>query len=110
MKLFDCTTYYDEEMILDLRFNMLNQYIDKFIVCEAKFTHSGRKKELNFDINKFSKFKDKIIYLVVEKEPENLIYEDKENKIELDSDLRINSARRIAFQRNKLLEAVKSVA
>ena len=110
MKLFDCTTYYDEEMILDLRFNMLNQYIDKFIVCEAKFTHSGRKKKLNFDINKFSKFKDKIIYLVVEKEPENLIYEDKENKIELDSDLRINSARRIAFQRNKLLEAVKSVA
>ena len=46
MKLFDCTTYYDEEMILDLRFNMLDQYVDKFIVCEAKFTHSGRKKEL----------------------------------------------------------------
>ena len=79
MKLYDCTTYYDEEMILDLRFNTLNQYIDKFIVCEAKFTHSGRKKKLNFDINKFSKFKDKIIYLVVENEPENLIYEDKEN-------------------------------
>ena len=110
MKLFDCTTYYDEEMILDLRFNMLNQYIDKFIVCEAKFTHSGRKKELNFDINKFSKFKDKIIYLVVEKEPENLIYEDKENKLESDTDLRINSVRRIAFQRNKLLEAVKNIA
>ena len=110
MKLFDCTTYYDEELILDLRFNMLNQYIDKFIVCEAKFTHSGRRKKLNFDINKFSKFKDKIIYLVVEREPENLIYENKESKLESDSDLRINSAKRIAFQRNKLLDAINNIA
>ena len=110
MKLFDCTTYYDEELILDLRLNMLSQYIDKFIICEAKFTHSGRKKKLNFDINKFSKFKDKIIYLVVEKEPENLIYEDEENKYESDLDLRTNSVKRIAFQRNKLLDAVNSVA
>ena len=110
MKLIDCTTYYDEELILDLRFNMLNQYIDKFIVCEAKFTHSGRRKKLNFDINKFSKFKDKIIYLVVEREPKNLIYENKESKLESDSDLRINSAKRIAFQRNKLLEAINNIA
>ena len=110
MKLFDCTLYYDEDLILETRLNILDKYFDKFIICEAKYTHSGREKKLNFDINKFSKFKDKIIYLVVEKEPENLIYEDKENKIELDSDLRTNSARRIAFQRNKLLEAVKSVA
>jgi len=110
MKLIDCTTYYDEELILDLRFNMLNQYIDKFIVCEAKFTHSGRKKKLNFDINKFSKFKDKIIYLVVENEPENLIYENKINKIESPLNLRINSVKRIAFQRNKLLEAVNDIA
>ena len=110
MKIFDCTTYYDEELILDVRFNVLNQYIDKFIVCEAKFTHSGRKKKLNFDINKFPKFKDKIIYLVVEKEPENLIYEDKENKRESDLDWRTNSVKRIAFQRNKLLEAVNSLA
>ncbi len=110
MKLIDCTTYYDEELILDLRFNMLNQYIDKFIVCEAKFSHSGRKKKLNFDINKFSKFKDKIIYLVVENEPEDLIYEDKINKIESPLDFRTNSVKRIAFQRNKLLEAVNNIA
>ena len=80
MKIFDCTTYYDEELILDLRFNMLNDYVDKFVVCEANFSHAGKKKKLNFDINKFSKFKDKIIYLVLENEPIDLIYENDEKK------------------------------
>ncbi|MDC3071575.1 hypothetical protein OA046_01090 [Candidatus Pelagibacter sp.] len=110
MKIFDCTTYYDEELILDLRFNMLNKYIDKFIICEAKFSHSGRKKKLNFDINKFSKFKDKIVYIVLENEPENLIYEDPKKKIESQLQWRSNSVKRISFQRNKLLEAVNDIA
>ncbi len=110
MKIFDCTTYYDEELILDLRFNMLNEYIDKFIICEAKFSHSGRKKKLNFDINKFSKFKDKIVYIVLENEPENLIYEDSKKKIESPLQWRSNSVKRISFQRNKLLEAVNDIA
>ena len=64
MKLFDCTTFYDEELIIDLRLNMLNKYVHKFIICEANFSHSGRKKELNFDINKFPKLErnaDKIL-------------------------------------------------
>ena len=60
----------------------LNQYVDKFIICEAKFSHSGRKKKLNFDIKKFSKFRDKIEYIILENEPEGLIYEDKNTKNE----------------------------
>ena len=64
MKIFDCTLYYDEDLILDARLNILDKYIDKFIICEATFTHSGRKKKLNFNIEKFSKFKDKIIYII----------------------------------------------
>ena len=110
MKIFDCTTFYDEELILDLRFNMLNKYVDKFIICEAKFSHSGRRKKLNFDINKFSKFKDKIVYIVLEDEPENLIYEDPKKKIESSLQWRLNSVKRISFQRNKLLEAVNEIA
>ena len=109
MKLIDCTTYYDEELIIDLRFNMLNQYVDKFIICEAKFSHSGRKKKLNFDINKFSKFKDKILYQVVENEPENLVYKDYSNKIESPDHWRLNSVKRIAHQRNQLFEAVNKI-
>ena len=78
MKVFDCTTYYDEELIIDLRFNMLNEHVDKFVICEAKFSHSGKEKKLNFDINKYPKFKDKIIYIVLENEPKDMIYENKD--------------------------------
>ena len=109
MKLFDCTTYYDEELIIDLRLNMLNQYVDKFIICEAKFSHSGRKKKLNFDINKFSKFKDKIEYVVIENEPEGLVYENDDKKKESHLNWRSNSVKRIAFQRNKLFDAVNEI-
>ena len=35
MKIFDCFMYYDEEMILDLRLNYLNNYVDYFIIVES---------------------------------------------------------------------------
>ena len=110
MKIFDCTLYYDEDLILDTRLNILDPYIDKFIICEALFSHSGRKKELNFDINKFSKFKDKIIYIVQETEPKDIIYKDNSKKIEDPSNWRANAVKRIAHQRNKLLEEVNKHA
>ena len=72
MKVFDCTLYHDEDLILNLRFNILSNFVDKFVICESKFSHSGREKKLNFDINKFSKFKGKIIYHVVEDIPEEV--------------------------------------
>ncbi len=110
MKIFDCTLYYDEDLILDARLNILDPYIDKFIICEASFSHSGRKKELNFDINKFQKFKDKIIYIVQETEPKDIIYQDKLNKTENPKNWRANAVKRIAHQRNKLLEEVSKHA
>ena len=110
MKIFDCTTYYDEELILDLRFNILNEYVDKFVICEAKFSHAGKSKKLNFDINNFPKFKDKIIYLTVENEPDDLIYDDDKKKIESKKNMRMNSIKRIAFQRNKLFEGVDKIS
>ena len=108
MKKFDCTLYYDEDLILDLRLNILNKFFDKFIICEAKYTHSGREKKLNFDIKKFSNFKNKIEYIVQEHEPDNIIYETNNfgKKKEDPINYRINSVRRIAHQRNKLLEAL----
>ena len=88
MKIFDCFMFYDEEMLLDVRLNILNQYIDKFIIVESTFTHSGKKRELVFDIKNFQKFKDKIIYHVVDNKPKGLeevnVYDTdhiKENKI-----------------------------
>ena len=65
MKIFDCFMYYDEEMILDLRLNHLNNYVDYFVIVESIYTHSGLRRKLLFDINNFSKFKKKIIYIVL---------------------------------------------
>ncbi len=49
MKIFDCFMYFDEDMLLDLRLNYLNDYVDKFVLVESLFTHSGKKRELLFD-------------------------------------------------------------
>jgi beta-1,4-mannosyl-glycoprotein beta-1,4-N-acetylglucosaminyltransferase len=72
MKIYDCFMYFDEDMLLDIRLNILNKYVDKFVIIESKFLHSGREKKLNFNINNFSNFKDKIVYLVVEQPPEGI--------------------------------------
>ena len=55
MKIIDSTTYFEEDMMIDLRLNILNDYVDHFIISEARFSHSGAKKEIKFDINKFPK-------------------------------------------------------
>ena len=72
MKIFDCFMYFDEEMILDLRLNILNKYVDYFVIVESTFTHRGEKRELKFNQNKFEQFKDKIIYLIYDQVPENI--------------------------------------
>ena len=107
MKIFDCTLYYDEDLILDLRLNILNKYVDKFVICESKFSHSGREKKLNFDINKFKDFKNKIIYLVADDEPKGLLYSKELNKKKENTEnFRFNSIKRIGHQRNKLKEGL----
>jgi beta-1,4-mannosyl-glycoprotein beta-1,4-N-acetylglucosaminyltransferase len=81
MKIYDCTTFYSEKMMLDLRFNILNDNVYKFIVVESCFSHSGEKKNFNFNINDYPKFKEKIIYLKIYNEPINL-YKNKESDLQ----------------------------
>ena len=96
MKIYDCITYFDEPVLFDLRLHVLNEYVDKFIVIESIYSHSGKKKNLNFNINNFKKFKDKIIYKVIEKEPSGIINIDKDEKREIKSAIkRTNSLKRI---------------
>jgi len=64
--------YFDEDLVLDLRLNILNNYVDKFVIAEATKDHTGKDKKLNFNINNFSKFKNKISYIIVEDMPTNL--------------------------------------
>ena len=93
MKIYDCTTFYSEKMMLDLRFNILNENVHKFIVVESSFSHSGKKKKFNFEINDYPKFKDKIIYLKINEEPIN-IFKDSDGLIS-PYKKRLNSIKRI---------------
>jgi len=66
MKIYDCFQFFNEENVLDLRFNILDEFVDFFVITESTTDHQGRDKKLNFDIEKFKKFKKKIIHVIVE--------------------------------------------
>ena len=72
MKIFDCFMFYDEELLLDIRMNILDKLVDYFVIVESKFFHNGKERELKFDINKYSKFKKKIIYIIQDKQPQGI--------------------------------------
>ena len=108
MKIYDCTTFYSEHMMLDVRFHALNDYVEKFIVTESLYSHSGQPKKLNFDINNYPKFKDKIIYLVIDQEPDDLI--KIENTKEHQGLKRINSLKRIELSYNYMMKATENLA
>ena len=72
MKIFDCFMYFDEEVVLDVRLNTLNKFVDYFVIVESKFTHKGDPRDLKFNHKKFGKFKNKIIYIVYEQEPKEI--------------------------------------
>ena len=105
MKIIDCTTYYSEDLMLDVRFNILNEHVDKFIIAESKFSHSGKEKPLNFNINNFPKFKHKIQYLVIENEPEGI---DKNNNSSAVK--RMNSLLRINQSYDYMMNAIKDAS
>ena len=101
MKIFDCFMYFDEEVVLDLRLNTLNEYVDHFVIVESKFTHRGDKRHLKFNHEKFKKFKDKIIYLVYDEEPPKVREVKSEYSVADKSGLYIlNAAYRENAQRN----------
>ncbi len=102
MRIYDCFMFFDEEMLLDLRLNVLNKYVDKFVITEATYMHSGAPKKLLFDINKFSKFKDKIIYIVVDQQPKDLLaIKETESANERDQKKTVNASKRELFQIGK---------
>ena len=102
--------YFDEDLLLDLRLNILNDHVKKFIITESTFLHSGKEKKLKFDYKNFKKFKDKITYIVVDTPPpgiQNINPDDDilvKNKKILD-----NSLKRENNQRNKLIDGLSNV-
>ena len=66
MKIYDCFQYFNEENVLDIRLNILDEFVNFFVITESTTDHQGKNKKLNFDPNKFKKFQKKIIYIVVD--------------------------------------------
>ena len=60
MKIFDCFMYFDEDLVLDLRLNYLDKFVDKFVIVESTYNHKGEKRKPLFNINNFKKFKIKL--------------------------------------------------
>ena len=72
MAIFDCFQYFNEDHIADLRFNILDEYVDFFVVVESTVNHQGRTRKLHFDKNKYKKFLNKIVYIEVDDTPDNI--------------------------------------
>jgi beta-1,4-mannosyl-glycoprotein beta-1,4-N-acetylglucosaminyltransferase len=111
MKIFDCFMFFDEEMLLEIRFNELDKYVDKFVITESTYTHSGKAKKLIFDIKKYSKFKDKIIHIIVDKEPTKILdIFDSDSPDHKNSKFIMNAVQRENYQRNCLVKGLKEAS
>ena len=108
MKIFDCFMYFDEEIVLDTRLNYLDKFVDYFVIVESKFTHRGDSRNLNFDINKFSKFKNKIIYKVYDEIPNNIDeINDNDDESTKSGKYIMNAVYRENGQRNFIMSGLK---
>ena len=107
MKIFDCFMYFDEDIVLDVRLNYLDKYVDKFIIIESKYNHKGEKRTSLFNIDKFKKFENKIKYILTNKIPtgiENIKADD--NKSEIYRKSIFNAWKRENLQRNQISEGL----
>ena len=79
MKVIDCFTYFNEDVVLDVRLNTLDKFVDYFVIVECAYEHQGKEKKKNFDINNFKKFEKKIIYKFIDEMPDNFLESQKNN-------------------------------
>jgi len=88
-RIFDCITFYDENLLVNSRFEILNEVVDYFIICESKYDHKGNKKNINFFL-KNQAYKNKVKHLVIE-----------ENFPDVNSGWKVEE-----YQREKILNAL----
>jgi beta-1,4-mannosyl-glycoprotein beta-1,4-N-acetylglucosaminyltransferase len=92
-KIFDCITFFDENFLVNSRFEILKDVVDYFVICESIYDHKGDKKKINFNL-KNQNFKKKIRHIILDEKFPN------------PSD-RWNSEK---FQREKLLDGIKDAS
>ena len=95
--MFDCFTFNDRLYLLELRLNLLNDVVEKFVIVECDRTYTGQPKELVFAKNKhlFTRFLDKIIYIQYEFQPQD------------GAGLGVQAWHNEGKQRNAILDALK---
>ena len=100
--------YFDEDEILDLRINILNEKVDYFVIVESTYNHKGENRKLLFNINKFERFKKKIIYLVYDQIPHRVkeIRDNDSEKIKINKHI-YNAVFRENAQRNYIINGIK---
>ena len=71
MKIYDCFLFFNELELLEIRLNVLNDYVDYFVLVESTKTFSNKDKELHYQKNKplFKKFDKKIIHIIIDEHP-----------------------------------------
>lgn len=106
MKVYDCFIYFDEDLLLDVRLNILDKFIDKFVIVESKYSHRGEARSPTFNIKKFEKFKNKIEYILLDQNPDNL-FEINKNDKRINEKIIVNGNLREFFQRNAILHGLK---
>ena len=80
-KIYDCTTFYNANLLFELRFNVLKDHVDHFVVCEANRDHTGNFKNFNFNPHIPLKYKDKITYIKVDDLPSITLKGKKDYKL-----------------------------
>ena len=99
MAIYDCFQYFNEDHIVELRLNILDKFVDYFVISESNKTHQGKPKKINFDIKNFTKFKNKIIFIEAD-------YKD-----EINFDNHTGGESPIEqHQRNSLMEGIKDAS
>jgi len=99
--------YFDEDIVLDLRLNCLDKFVDKFVIVESKFNHKGERRDPLFDINKFSKFQDKIIYILKADIPDGIEkINDNDDSDTIYKKSIFNAWKRENLQRNQIMEGL----
>ena len=100
--------YFDEDLVLDVRLNLLNDFVDKFVIIESNYDHRGEKRKPLFDIKNFKKFESKIEYILKKDQPNNLekILNDDNQKEHYRKSI-FNASKRESSQRNFILNGLK---
>ena len=89
-KIYDCLTFFDENLLVNSRFEILKDEIDYHVICESRYDHSGNKKKINFKLEN-PKFKNKVRHIVIDE-----IFPNTENRWDSES-----------YQREKLFKGIQ---